>query len=74
VRDAFLGGQGGRGLLDDAEENLRPARCQEQDSVLPFRLPREDVGAPCAQGQVGWGPGQPGLVRVTSPWQGVGAG
>ena len=46
MRDAFLGGQGGRGLLDDAKENPRPARCQEQDSVLPFRLPREDVEAP----------------------------
>ena len=51
----------------------------ESGEVLE-QLPREAVDAPSipggVQGQVGWGPGQPGLVlgmEVGGPaWQGVG--
>ena len=45
------------------------------------QLPRETVGAPSTpggvQGQVGWGPGQPGLVlnvEVGGPACGIGVG
>lgn len=36
LNDAFPGGQGATGLLDNAKESPRPARWEEQGSVPPF--------------------------------------